>query len=259
MASRRTDAAARVILFSLMVVFSLLVPPPDDSHRWIMIVPLAGIAAFFRFRFFPLFGPSLFLLMCYLFRLVPFVSLGVAMLAPLVVYALIVRINKRLRTETPRVPWGTADARSALLSLAVVVVSSAALVLWAQMTDPDLSPVTDLLPPDIALGTLVAVGIAFSLVNSFVEEYIYRGVLWEGIAAAMPAPWAALIVQAAFFGIAHMWGVPNGPIGMGLAFTYGLMMGGVRQYSGGILMPTVAHVFADLTIFVMLLLAIGKI
>ena len=259
MAPRKADTTVCIILFSLMVLFSLLVPPAYGAYRWVMIAPLAGITIFFVFRFFPLFGPSLFLLLCYLFRLVPFVSLGVMMIVPLIVYSLAVRTNKRLRDETPRVPWGTADVRSALLSLAVVIVSSAALVVWALWTAPDLTPVTGFIPAGVGLWALILGGIVFSLVNGFVEEYIYRGIIWEGVAAAVSNPWAVLIIQAAFFGAAHMWGVPNGPIGMGLAFFYGLMTGIVRKYSGGIVMPTVAHVFADLTIFLMLLSAIGRI
>jgi len=259
MVSQKADAAVRVVLFSLMVLFSLLVPPAYGVYRWVMIAPLAGIAVFFLFRFFPLFGPSLFLLLCYLFRLVPFVSLGVMMIVPLIVYSVAVRTHGRLRDETPRVPWGTADVRSALLSLAVVIVSSAALVFWALWTEPDLTPVTALIPAGVGLWALILGGIVFSLVNGFVEELIYRGIRWAGVATTVSNPWAVLIIQAAFFGTAHMWGVPNGPLGMGLAFFYGLMTGILRKYSGGIIMPTVAHIFADLTIFLMLLSAIGRI
>ena len=50
------------------------------------------------------------------------------------------------------------------------------------------------------------------------------------------------------FGALHVRGFPRGWAGVGLATIYGVMTGGIRRRSGGMLAPWVAHVFTDIVI-----------
>ena len=68
-----------------------------------------------------------------------------------------------------------------------------------------------------------------------------------------------IILQAIVFAVAHLWGVPNGIIGMFLAFIYGIFLGVMRYLARGLLMPIVTHIAADMTIFIILLDIFGRI
>jgi membrane protease YdiL (CAAX protease family) len=59
----------------------------------------------------------------------------------------------------------------------------------------------------------------------------------------------ANVLQAISFGIWHFHGIPSGWTGVGLAFVYGLAMGFMFEYGGGLLLPIVAHSVADYFIF----------
>jgi membrane protease YdiL (CAAX protease family) len=91
-------------------------------------------------------------------------------------------------------------------------------------------------------------GAFFSAFNALLEEVIFRGILLDALTAAIGASWA-VVVQAVAFGVGHVHGYPPGPLGIALAAMYGLMLGLLRQRSGGLAAPWVAHVFADATIF----------
>lgn len=67
----------------------------------------------------------------------------------------------------------------------------------------------------------------------------------KGIA---PVP-VAVAVQALSFGAAHWNGVPSGWVGIGLAAIYGSMMGASAVVAEGLLAPIIAHIFADIVIF----------
>jgi membrane protease YdiL (CAAX protease family) len=61
--------------------------------------------------------------------------------------------------------------------------------------------------------------------------------------------WVPNTCQAIGFGIAHWHGVPSGPSGVALTFVYGLLMGSLHQWSGGLLLPVLCHGVADYFIF----------
>ena len=61
--------------------------------------------------------------------------------------------------------------------------------------------------------------------------------------------WEPNICQAVGFGIAHWNGVPSGPSGVALTCVYGLLMGGLHEWGGGLAIPTLAHAVADYFIF----------
>jgi uncharacterized protein len=254
----KKDDAACLILFTLMVIVTLLVPSAGGPYRWALVLPLVCAVAFFGLRFFPLFGPSLFLLLCYLFRLLPVPPLSFLLIVPIAVYTAVVLFSPPVRRETTWLAWGAVTPRLIAGSLVVVVVSSAALVAWYRVVQPDIAAFTRFIPqwplPLVLLG-----GLGFAILNGVVEEVVFRGIVWDGAAAFIPVPWVLVIVQAVFFGTAHFWGVPSGVVGAVLATIYGIMLGVIRKRAGGILMVTVTHVFADIVIFCILLDMAGRL
>ena len=74
-------------------------------------------------------------------------------------------------------------------------------------------------------------------------------VIMQGLDAVFRDRYISLILQAVLFGIIHLHGVPGGNIGVVMASIYGLMLGSLRLVAKGMLAPFVAHVFADITIF----------
>ena len=64
---------------------------------------------------------------------------------------------------------------------------------------------------------------------------------------------AAVVLQALAFGVLHLHGVPNGPVGMVMAGVWGLLLGVLRLRSRGLLAPYVTHIAADATIVVLML------
>ena len=200
----------------------------------------------------------LFFILAYLTRILPLYSLGLMLLAPLLIFIAICSAFEPLR---PGILWlrrGRVSFRGLAIGGVVIVVSCISLVIWYRFFDPDISEFTAFLPRSSGI-MLLAVGFSFSLTNALVEEFIFRGILWEGLHIITHRWEAALISQALIFGVAHWWGVPNGVLGVMLATIYGLMMGVVRYVTGGLLLPIVVHVFADLVIFALLLDLSGRL
>ena len=59
----------------------------------------------------------------------------------------------------------------------------------------------------------------------------------------------AIFATAFLFGYGHMRGYPPGPLGAMLAGIYGLCLGWLRVFAGGIGLGVIAHIAADATIF----------
>lgn len=246
------------LLFTLIVLVTLLIPSAEGPYRWALTIPLVLSVVFFRLRFPALFGPALFLLLCYLFRLAPLPPLSFLYIIPIVLYTAVVRFTPSIRRETTWLTWGAVTPRLVAGALAVVVVSGAALFLWYRIVQPDIAAFTRFIP-EWPMPLLLLGGLGFAVLNGVVEEVIFRGIVWDGVAALVSAPVALLVLQALFFGTAHFWGVPSGIVGAVLATIYGVMLGIIRQRAGGLVMAVVTHVFADLVIFCILLDIIGKI
>jgi membrane protease YdiL (CAAX protease family) len=101
---------------------------------------------------------------------------------------------------------------------------------------------------------LIPVGLGFALVNAAIEESVYRGILMQGLDAALGLSNIPVILQAISFGLLHLNGIPCGWCGIVMATVYGLMLGLLKRRAQGMLAPFVAHVFADVVIFTMLVL-----
>src|SRR5205085_590961 len=94
-------------------------------------------------------------------------------------------------------------------------------------------------------------GVCFSVVNAAIEEVIFRGILWEIVAKEWDQG-AALAITSVLFGIGHLNGYPPGLLGAIMAGLFGIMLGGLRWWTGGLGLALVCHVIADATIFCIL-------
>ncbi len=102
--------------------------------------------------------------------------------------------------------------------------------------------------PARAFGNLLLAGVWFSVVNAALEELVFRGVLWEFVAAEWNGR-AALGATTVLFGLAHLHGYPSGALGMILAAVFGLALGLLRLWTGGFGLAIAVHICADATIF----------
>src|SRR5262249_31202666 len=136
------------------------------------------------------------------------------------------------RLDVPVLAW----------TLAIIVVSCAALAVFHFSTAPDVS-VLRAHTPRWAFDYYIAFLIVFSAVNALMEELIFRGVLFDALESQF-GRWVALGVQAVVFGMGHtLGGYPPGVLGGVLATIYGLMQGGLRIYSRGLAASWAAHIF----------------
>ncbi|MFF3735517.1 CPBP family intramembrane glutamic endopeptidase [Streptomyces sp. NPDC002476] len=174
--------------------------------------------------------------------------------APLGVAALVVLASGLLPRFHQEREWlrpGVFNREVLWLTLATVVVSGAALTVWAWLTDPSGGPyLTSLQQKPLLVGLLGI--LAFSLINSFCEEAVFRGVFQTELTPLIGAL-PAVAVQAVSFGLLHITGFPSGAAGALLAGVYGLLLGLVRRRSEGMAAPYVAHVCADMTIGLLVL------
>jgi membrane protease YdiL (CAAX protease family) len=173
------------------------------------------------------------------------------LLVPLSAYLLIVLAVGPLRRSLTWASVGRLDGSAWAATAAVVCVSSTALLVWHAVAQPDVSEVV----AEVVAGGLPSVlltGVVFACVNALLEEVLFRGLLFDALRAAY-GDFPGLVLQAAAFGVFHLHGFPSGVFGVALATVYGLMQGGLRLFTGGLALCWVAHVFADATIFVLLL------
>ncbi len=171
---------------------------------------------------------------------------------PLAAYAFAVRTVRPLRRTLAWWRLGRIDRITVGLMLGAVLVSSTALYVWLKWTHPYLGDLRGQLP-DVGTLALLGTGLAFAIGNAVLEECVWRGVLLEALDAGLGRGATSVVIQALSFGAAHIAGFPRGAWGVAMAAVYGLMLGAIRRRSSGMLAPIVTHVFADATIFALLL------
>ncbi len=166
---------------------------------------------------------------------------------PILVYGGIVVATGPLRRTAPMLTVGRVDGRPLLVSMALVLVTICGLVGFQSLAQPDLRELATRIPTDWFSNLFIA-GVCFSVINALAEELIFRGILWDVIADEWNE-WTALGATSVLFGVVHFDGYPPGTIGAVLAGLYGVALGGLRWWVGGLGLPTACHVFADATIF----------
>ncbi len=139
-------------------------------------------------------------------------------------------------------------SRETIGATAILIAGSCSvLVVFHVRTRPDVSGYRDALPIS-ALGGVLSAGVLFSVFNALFEELIFRGILFDA-AEALGGTVTAIAATAVVFGYCHLRGYPPGPLGAVLAGIYGLCLGWLRVFSGGLGLPVIAHIAADATIF----------
>lgn len=164
---------------------------------------------------------------------------------PLIVLVLL----QRRSTWWPALPWlrfGRLDPVVWGLAAATVLGAGAGLTAFAVVVRPEVS--SYLLSLRSLPGWLAVVGVVgFAVVNPVWEEVVYRGVLQTELAVTVGTR-PAVAVQALLFGLSHLHGFPSGWLGVAMAATWGFALGVIRMRTNGLVVPYLAHVFANLAI-----------
>jgi membrane protease YdiL (CAAX protease family) len=246
------SAGARLITLGVFAFFAIYLFIQRATPGWLL-------AAFFLFTLAALclravqpFHLSLF---CTLWLLIPLLTPALSKwplykVAPLVVYGGVLGVSQRLRKSVLWFRPGRLGFDIWLLGSLVVVVSTGALVAWNLICRPDLGPNRVNIPP-MPLWLLPLTGVAFALLNSAVEEAIFRGIFLQALDSAVGAGTISLVIQAVFFGWLHYSeiGFPKGLAGVAMASLYGLLLGYLRYRSQGMLAPWLAHAGTDIAVF----------
>ena len=246
------------ILFLINVLAGLFLHSSNPVYNWLTAICLAVVVTYFCKSNFPLFGPALFFLFAYLAALLPFAYLGLFMIVPLALYLVLVLFIRPLKAKSHWLKTGRIGTAIWLWGTIITIVSILALVTWAALFKPNLGDIMSIIPGR-GLGTLLPIGVAFAVVNSLVEEAIYRGILWDGLNVVLGRLAVVNLAQAAIFGVAHIKGFPRGAVGVILAFIYGVFLGIIRHRTRGLLAPIIIHMVADLTIFMILMVMLEKL
>jgi hypothetical protein len=107
-----------------------------------------------------------------------------------------------------------------------------------------------------AAAPLLPLIILFAGTNSLYEEIAYRAALLAPIHRVLGKTQAVLLT-AAFFGIGHFYGVPNGLLGVAFSAFFGWILARSMLETKGIFWPWLIHMIADTVIFSFL--AIGAV
>jgi membrane protease YdiL (CAAX protease family) len=169
------------------------------------------------------------------------------LLLPLLAYAAIVLAWPRLRRTIPRLAFGRWKGWPLTAAVLLSAATSVVLVAFQTLACPQVADLAAGLPVT-AFGNLLLAGVCFSAANAALEELIFRGVLWE-VAAAEWNVGVALGATTILFGLGHLHGYPPGPLGALLAGIFGLALGLLRWWTGGLGLAIAVHVCADATIF----------
>ncbi len=172
------------------------------------------------------------------------------LLLPILLSSLVVWSTPSLRYRPDWLNLGRVNRPPLALSVVALLLSPALILAWYRLTSPNLFALSSQIPRGSVLAVILAGGV-FALVNSVSEEVICRGVLQQALTARIGAN-ASWIVQGVIFGCLHANGVPQGVLGMVLASAFGIVLGWIRQESGGIGLCCTIHFCTDAAIFALL-------
>lgn len=142
-----------------------------------------------------------------------------------------------LGIEEGRIGWGRLAVISGLL-----IAAGTLLLTLLTVTGFSVPETLDRLPPLLPLIVLLA------LVNSFSEGVVYRSAVLGPLKDVLPQG-ALVMVAAAFFGVAHFYGVPRGIVGVIMSGVLGWFMCRSMVDTKGFVAAWVIHFLQDLVIF----------
>jgi membrane protease YdiL (CAAX protease family) len=248
---RSTRAGISIVFASacILSVVSFL----DTAPPWIVIVSLFLVALSVLARELQALHLALFTVLLVASSLRPSLhTWPLFLLIPLLGYFAVALSVPKLRTTILWMHGGRLRRDIMLIVLAVAVVSGIALFVWYRAIRPDLAIQLGHMPA-MPLWMFPLAGLGFSLGNAALEELAYRGIIMQALDSAGGPGLLSVIVQAWLFGAAHYRaGFPNGTWGLAMATVYGIMLGGLRHRSRGMLAPWLAHVLADGVVFTIL-------
>jgi membrane protease YdiL (CAAX protease family) len=169
---------------------------------------------------------------------------------PLLAYLMTVVAWPRLRRTAPRLALGRMVGWPLAVALVLAITTVVALLGFQALARPEVAGLAAGLPV-AAFGSLLVAGVCFSTTNAVLEELIFRGVLWEATAAEWNRG-VALGATTILFGLGHVHGYPPGPLGAVLAGVFGMALGLLRLWTGGLGLTILVHICADATIFTIL-------
>jgi membrane protease YdiL (CAAX protease family) len=183
------------------------------------------------------------------------ILLKVIAVVPVVVVLLLVMRSPRaayltpgdLRVKAERIGWlgipgnTIAWGRLALISGFLIAFGTMLLTLLT-VTGFALPGNLDRLVPLLPLIVLLALG------NSFTEGVVYRSAVLGPLTGELPKG-AVVLASAAFFGMAHYYGAPSGPIGVVMSGALGWYMARAMFETRGFLAPWIIHFQQDVVIF----------
>lgn len=146
---------------------------------------------------------------------------------------------------------GSISRRDWLLCAVIVVFTAAALITWQHWTGGALPPIYGALLDSVPRPAGIVGILLFLVINGLVEDSVWSGVLMTALTGTLPAP-LAVLTTAASFGLAHLHGVPDGPIGVAMVVVWGVVLALLRLRTRGMLATYAAHIFADATIVALL-------
>jgi uncharacterized protein len=170
--------------------------------------------------------------------------------APFLGYACSVALIPPLRRMFTGWRFGIVTPRGIVATAVIAIGASAVLLAFDRFRRPDVSAYFSFLSVHTLGGILVA-GVLFSLLNAVFEEIAFRGILFDAVESQIGSP-GAIAVTATIFGFCHMQGYPPGTAGAILAGVFGLVLGWLRLFTGGLGLPVLAHIVADATIYTIL-------
>lgn len=244
-------------LFLLMVLLSTSPRIELCPLGFIFILFPFAVLVYFWLRKSDFWGSVLFFPLAGLVRYIPGAKIGLFLIIPLLIVAAAVYLFPSQRLSRDWIRAGSLTKKVRTPGAIIIIVSCAGLIAWDRLLHPVLSRFAELIP-DVTGWRLLFVGIAFVVLNSIMEESIYRGLFWDALEKLRFGVISIILIQGAIFGGIHYYGVPGGPVGVALASFYGFGLGYVRLKAGGLLAPILIHIFADTIIFGLLVITSGR-
>ena len=182
-----------------------------------------------------------------LFSTIPILSL----IIPLALSFAIMSVRPHWRAAIAPLERGHTDLISNTLAAVTAIGSAAALLIWAGWTDNlglGKAMMENALTAPFWLVVLVGLPV-FAVFNAVTEEIVYRGVLQPALTkVGLPFVLTNVLQSAAFAALHYEMGFPNGAVGYGMVFVYGLFLGFLRMRTNGLALPIATHAIADLVI-----------
>ncbi len=98
------------------------------------------------------------------------------------------------------------------------------------------------------LSPLIPAILLFAAMNAFSEEVTFRSALLATLPDSLGKQ-GRLLITAAYFGLAHYWGVPYGPMGVLLSGLLGWLLAKIMVETKGFFWPWFIHFLPDVVIY----------